>query len=117
VAIGGHAPDEEPVVPDGGHFFITAFWRLSSGRVVTEGLLGRGAGEIPWRDIHAYAEYEQLDATSEWVLEHIISELDAEYLSVLRDMRRERAPGAGGTGPRSPGGGRGAGGGRLGSGR
>ncbi len=89
---GRDAPDwwlDEPQLGPLDVWVISAFWTLSSCRQV-----GMGYGQIPWTAIHAFAKDRKLSFDNRLIFEHLIREMDSEYLawhSNEQDKRRKAA--------------------------
>ena len=79
---------EEPPLYPGDDFFLTAFYQLSSCRQVTDSFLG----QIPWYVIIKYAETRELEPDVSIAFEHIISEMDTEYIKWQRKKQDALKP-------------------------
>lgn len=73
----GMDADDAPHLDPGDASYLTAFWRLSSCRAI-----GMGLGQIPWRDIVAYAMHHGYDQERTDVLVTVIGEMDAGFLEL-----------------------------------
>ena len=77
--------EKEPPYVRGDEFYMRAFWELSSERQ-----FGQAIGPIPWSKIVSYGERQGLDNTMLKVFEHVIRELDEQYLRWQRDQQQRR---------------------------
>lgn len=68
----------------GDHFYVTAFSDLNSCRQ-----MGFGVGEIPWRDIMAYAAHSNLDDIMTDVFKIVIRQMDRTYMK-WQDEERDK---------------------------
>ena len=75
---------DEPALEPGDYFYMMAFSDLNSGRQ-----MGFGVGEIPWRDIMAYADRADLDFIMADVFKIVIRQMDRTYMK-WQDGERDK---------------------------
>lgn len=76
---------EEPVTYPGDDFFLTAFYQLSSCRHSSDII-----GPIPWDKIVQYSDRRELDYDVSLAFEHILREMDSEYLAWYQKKQKSR---------------------------
>lgn len=66
----------KPEIDPAEHLYLDAFWRLSTGRAMSDQVLG----PIPWSDIMYFADREGFDPQMTDLFERTIMEMDNGYL-------------------------------------
>ena len=76
---------EEPDVPPGYEFYLTAFWDLTTHRQI-----GEAVGFIPVNEVTDYAEKAGLESATIRIFRTVIRAMDRGYVSYVADERKKQ---------------------------